>query len=204
MMTSSNGNIFRVNGFCAGYSPVIGEFPAQSQWRGALIFFYLRLNRQLSKQWRRWWFETLLRSLWHQSWVYVNQSCPTQCYSYFAEYLAYVTINVMFQYSFFRLCHNNVPVIYANHYIVPQDKCVASKICYTRIYQDQPSSCFCNILTVTCICNCTVMVDQDIFCLFHSDITVIPCISHMNETVCLQNPRIHNYVYSWGFIEWWA
>ena len=29
MMTSLNGNIFRVTGFCAGNSPVPGEFPAQ-------------------------------------------------------------------------------------------------------------------------------------------------------------------------------
>ena len=29
MMTSSNGNIFRVTGFCAGNSPATGEFPSQ-------------------------------------------------------------------------------------------------------------------------------------------------------------------------------
>ena len=29
------------------------------------VFFDLRLNLQLSKQLRRWWFETLPRSLWH-------------------------------------------------------------------------------------------------------------------------------------------
>ena len=29
MMTSSNGKNFRVTDFCAGYSPVTGEFPAQ-------------------------------------------------------------------------------------------------------------------------------------------------------------------------------
>ena len=29
MMTSSNGNIFRVTSICAGNSPVTGEFPAQ-------------------------------------------------------------------------------------------------------------------------------------------------------------------------------
>ena len=28
-MTSSNGNIFRATGFCAGNSPVTGEFPSQ-------------------------------------------------------------------------------------------------------------------------------------------------------------------------------
>ena len=38
MMTSSNGNLFRVTGLCAGNSPVAGEFPTQGQWRGALMF----------------------------------------------------------------------------------------------------------------------------------------------------------------------
>ena len=51
--------------FCAGNSPVTGEFPAQrSVTRSFDIFFDLHLNRQLNKQWRRWWIETLPRSLW--------------------------------------------------------------------------------------------------------------------------------------------
>ena len=51
--------------FCAGNSPVTGEFPAKRPvTRSFDVFFHQRLNRQLSKQWRRWWFETLPRSLW--------------------------------------------------------------------------------------------------------------------------------------------
>ena len=38
MRTSSNGNISALLAICAGNSPVPGEFPAQSQWRGALMF----------------------------------------------------------------------------------------------------------------------------------------------------------------------
>ena len=39
MMTSSNGDICHVTGlFCAGNSPVPGEFPSQSQWRLDLMF----------------------------------------------------------------------------------------------------------------------------------------------------------------------
>ena len=39
MMTSSNGNIFRVTGpFCAGNSPVPVNSPHKGQWRGALMF----------------------------------------------------------------------------------------------------------------------------------------------------------------------
>ena len=41
MMTSSNGNIFRVTGLCAGNSPVAGEFPYKGQWRGALMFSFI-------------------------------------------------------------------------------------------------------------------------------------------------------------------
>ena len=60
MMTSSNGNIFRVTG------PLCGEFtgprwiPAQRPvTRSFDVFFDLRLNKRLSKQWWGWWFETL-------------------------------------------------------------------------------------------------------------------------------------------------
>ena len=38
MMTSSNGNIFRVTGLCAGNSPVPVNSPHKGQWCGALIF----------------------------------------------------------------------------------------------------------------------------------------------------------------------
>ena len=38
MMTSSNGNIFRVTGLCAWTLTVAGEFPDKGQWRRALMF----------------------------------------------------------------------------------------------------------------------------------------------------------------------
>ena len=50
---------------CAGNSPIPGEFPAQRPVTlGFDVFFDLCLNQQLSKQWRRHWFETPLCSLW--------------------------------------------------------------------------------------------------------------------------------------------
>ena len=83
MMTSSNGNIFRVTGpFCGqftgqmetssallalsvGNSPVAGEFPSQrTVTRSFDVSFDPCLNKRLSKKSRRRWFETLLRSLW--------------------------------------------------------------------------------------------------------------------------------------------
>ena len=47
-------------------SPVIGEFPVQRPpvTRSFDVFFGLRLNKRLSKQWWGWWFETLSSPLW--------------------------------------------------------------------------------------------------------------------------------------------
>ena len=43
-------------------SPV--NFSHKSQWRGTMMFFYLRLNKRLSKESWDWWFETPSRPLW--------------------------------------------------------------------------------------------------------------------------------------------
>ena len=68
IMTSSNGNIFRVtprSALLEGNSLVTGEFPAQRLvTRGFDVFFDLRLNQRLSKQSWVWWFGTLSCSLW--------------------------------------------------------------------------------------------------------------------------------------------
>ena len=51
---------------CAGNSPVPGEFHAQRPVtpRSFDVFFDLRPNKRLSKQWWGWWFETLSSPLW--------------------------------------------------------------------------------------------------------------------------------------------
>ena len=66
MMTSSNGNLFRVTGHLCGEFTGPGEFPAQRPvTRSSDVFFDLRLNKLLSKQSWGWWFETLgLLSVW--------------------------------------------------------------------------------------------------------------------------------------------
>ena len=65
MMTSSNGNIFRVTGPLCGEFTGPGEFPAQRPvTRSFDVFFHLRLNKRLSKQPWGWWFETPGLSLW--------------------------------------------------------------------------------------------------------------------------------------------
>ena len=59
IMTSSNGNIFRVTGH------LCGEFPAQRPvTRSFGVSFDTRLNKRLRKQVRGWWFEKLSRLLW--------------------------------------------------------------------------------------------------------------------------------------------
>ena len=65
MMTSSNGNIFRVTGPLCGEFTSPGKFPTQRPvTRSFDVFFDLRLNKRLSKQPWGWWFETPSRSLW--------------------------------------------------------------------------------------------------------------------------------------------
>ena len=66
MMTSSNGNIFRVTGhLCGEFTGPPVNSPHKGQWRGALMFSLIcALNKRLSKQSWGWWFETLSRSLW--------------------------------------------------------------------------------------------------------------------------------------------
>ena len=80
MMTSSNGNMFRVTGFCAGNStmtagnsPVTDEFPSHRPvTRSFDVFFDLRLNKGLSKQSSHRWFETPSLSLWRHCNVVPN------------------------------------------------------------------------------------------------------------------------------------
>ena len=65
MMTSSNGNIFRVTDPLCGEFTGPGEFPAKRPvTRSFDVFIDLRLNKRLSKQPWGWWFETPSWSLW--------------------------------------------------------------------------------------------------------------------------------------------
>ena len=78
MMTSSNGNIFRVTGPLCGEFTGPGEFPAQRPVTPNFdAFFDLRPNKRLSTLSWGWWFETPSWSLWRQcnveiSWLYVT------------------------------------------------------------------------------------------------------------------------------------
>ena len=77
--------------FCAGNSPVTGEFPSHRPvTRSFDVFFYRHLNKRLGKQSWGWWFETPPCSLWrhcnafhrqnikHSGNIYVNRACLTK------------------------------------------------------------------------------------------------------------------------------
>ena len=65
MMTSSNGNTFRVTSHLCGEFTGPGEFPTQRPvTRSFDVYFDLRPNKRLSKLSWGWWFETLLPPLW--------------------------------------------------------------------------------------------------------------------------------------------
>ena len=59
---------------CAGNSPVPGEFPALRPVTQSFdIFFDMRPNKRLSKQWWAWWFETQPYPLWrHRNEMYCD------------------------------------------------------------------------------------------------------------------------------------
>ena len=63
---------------CVGNSPVPGEFLAQRPvTRSFDVFFDLRLNKRLSKQWRGWWFETPSPPLWRHRNVLSSTGSPS-------------------------------------------------------------------------------------------------------------------------------
>ena len=68
MMTSSNGNIFRVTGHLCGEFTGPRWIPRQRPvTRSFHVFFDLHPNKLLSKQWWGWWFETPSCPLWRHS-----------------------------------------------------------------------------------------------------------------------------------------
>ena len=76
--------------FCAGNSPVTGEFPAQrTMTRSFDVFFDLRLDKRLSKQWWGWWFETTS----HPSWRHNNDDGETSTKVYHKSYCRSITID---------------------------------------------------------------------------------------------------------------
>ena len=75
MMTSSNGNIFRVTGsLCEEFTGHRWITTQRQVTRSFDVFSYLRLNKRLSKQPWGWWFETPSCSLWRQCFLPVSSA----------------------------------------------------------------------------------------------------------------------------------
>ena len=89
MMTSSNGNVFRVTGPLCGEFTGPSDFPTQRPvTRSFDVFFDLRLNKPLSKQSWGWWFQTLSHSLWrhrNECVVYVLYFPLWRCVQYVVD-----------------------------------------------------------------------------------------------------------------------
>ena len=65
MMTSSNGNVFRVTShLCEEFTGHRWIPLTKARYAGLWCFFDLRLNERLLKQSWGWWFETQSRPLW--------------------------------------------------------------------------------------------------------------------------------------------
>ena len=65
MMTSSNGNIFRVTGhLCGEFTGHRWIHGTKARTRSFDVFFDMRMNKRLSKHWWGRWFETPSRPLW--------------------------------------------------------------------------------------------------------------------------------------------
>ena len=74
MMTSSNGNILRVIGhLCGEFTGPRWITRTKASDAELWCFFYLRLNKRLSKQSLGRWFETLLHPLWRHCKYRVEQ-----------------------------------------------------------------------------------------------------------------------------------
>ena len=108
MMTSSNGNIFRITGHLCGEFTGPGEFPAQRPvtWSFFDVFFDLRLNERLSKQPWGWWFETPPWSSWRQCNVWRNDVIQDGWQDLSALYVRYSYSAV----NFVKNPHNRHPI----------------------------------------------------------------------------------------------
>ena len=88
MTTSSNGNIFRITG------PLCGEFTGH-RWipptkaSDAELWYFLRLNKRLSKQSRRRWFDSPLGSLWRNCNVFSGEFVWMQVFRHAGNILCY-------------------------------------------------------------------------------------------------------------------
>ena len=105
MMTSSNGNIFRVTGHLCGEFTGPGEFPTQRPvTRSFDVYFDLLPNKRLSKQSWGWWFETQSCPLWrHRNAYHLECFYIMQLLTYYHLYAA--NLNIIKRFCMHRRTH---------------------------------------------------------------------------------------------------
>ena len=75
--------------------------PCDGLWRSFDVFFDLRLNKRLSKQWGRWWFETPSYSLWHHCYSLITFS-PWCYFKYCINFHGDIFILIQTEYADLR------------------------------------------------------------------------------------------------------
>ena len=97
MMTSSNGNIFRATGHLCGEFTGHRWIPRTKASDAELCFFYLRLNKWLSKQSWGWWLETPSRSKYQEDLWTFNRcwKLDNRCQIVLSMYLVCYTCDCM-------------------------------------------------------------------------------------------------------------
>ena len=140
MMTSSNGNIFRVTGPLCGVFTGPGEFPTQRPVTQSFdVFFDLRLNKRLSKQSWGWWFETLSSSLWRHCndlapyWQrsIQQETIKSMKLIYAFQFITSQINKIKFTMSFFRQCYPDSNSMGMSNYLHPN----SNKVIYRNILQ---------------------------------------------------------------------
>ena len=151
MMTSSNGNIFRVTG------PLCGEF-AGHRWiprtqrpvtRSSDVFFDLCPNN--NKQSWGWWFETLSRSLWRHSNVVKYVHGIIHGYTYHRLYclLSVISMRRFVTLSFVK---NFSRMFYTDFFLWNFE--LSPHIFHTKMHHHKNMVCWVPIIrNYNCICN---------------------------------------------------
>ena len=119
MMTSSNGNIFRVTSHLCGNSTG-HRWISHTKASDAELwcFFYLCPNERLSKQSWGWWFGTLSSPLWRHCNVLLSYACMPFC----------VVIIIMNESFFLQVSLTKCRITLSRVISIPHQKCNLSHI----------------------------------------------------------------------------
>ena len=182
-------------------SPVTGEFPTQRPvTRSFDVFFDLRLNKRLSKQWWGWWFETPSRPWWRHcnENIYIISLCFVLLWSHIYPS---VFINVIYPYFSWLLQRR-----WANPQVHWRSmKNIGNITPYPTTTKHRQAQSMCLFLEIYCKCNylCYAwFVVRFPFC--SGTIVRIPCLQlHYNQRTrfLMQSPLILSQRYHSDFLR---